>query len=74
MATKKGNPRNLSRTQQIKSRPFEKSMAWFYGWRMSDAAPTKLELRLRGKSEKIVKNPFQKTGFLGIQKRVKSKR
>ena len=71
---KKGNPRNLSVRELMRRRPYEKAMSWNYDYQSSDSAPTKLELRLRNLSDIIVRNPFQKTGFIGARKRKKKAR
>jgi hypothetical protein len=59
----------------MKRRPYTKEMAWAYNYYIDDNASTKTELKLRrqrytNKSpDKIIKNPFQKTGWVSLFKK-----
>ena len=62
------NPLRIPKHKRVKLRPYNKELAFLYDYKIIDSAPTKTELKLRQrpKSEKIVKNPFQKSGYLGL--------
>ena len=65
------NPLRIPKHKRVKRRPYTKKLGFLYDYKMIDSAPTKREskLRERPKSEKIIKNPFQKSGYLGLKKR-----
>ena len=65
------NPLKIPRNIRMKRRPYTKQLSWAYDYKVVDSGSTKTELKLREKpkSEKIIKNPFQKTGFLGLRKK-----
>jgi hypothetical protein len=65
------NPLKIPRNIRVKRRPYNKELAFLYDYKIIDSAPTKTELKLRQrpKSEKIIKNPFQKSGYLGLKRR-----
>ena len=67
----KRNPLKMTIKQRTKRRPYTKQLSFLYDYEMIDKAPTKMELKLRQrpKSDKIIKNPFQRTGFLGLKKK-----
>jgi len=65
------NPLRIPKRQRVKRRPYNKELAFLYDYKMIDSAPTKTELKLRQrpKSEKIIKNPFQQSGYIGLKRR-----
>lgn len=64
------NPLRIPRRIRVKRRPYTKKLSFLYDYKIIDSAPTKTELKLRQrpKSEKIIKNPFQKSGYLGLKR------
>lgn len=71
----KRDPLKIPKRKRLKTRPYTKEMSVFYDYREETTAPTKTELKLyreryTGKPlDKIVKNPFQRGGFLGLRRR-----
>lgn len=65
------NPLKIPKRQRVKRKPYTKELAFLYDYKVIDSAPTKTELKLRQrpKSEKIIKNPFQKSGYIGLKRR-----
>tara|TARA_R110000751_G_scaffold80438_1_gene162371 strand:+ start:910 stop:1122 length:213 start_codon:yes stop_codon:yes gene_type:complete len=65
------NPLKLTKRQRVRRKPYTQTLSFLYDYNIIDNAPTKLELKLRQrpKSDKIIKNPFQRTGFLGLKKK-----
>jgi hypothetical protein len=65
------NPLKIPRTIRMKRRPYTQELSWAYNYKVVDDDQRKgtIEARVRPKSEKIIKNPFQKTGFLGLRKK-----
>lgn len=65
------NPLRIPKGKRVKRRPYNKELAFLYDYKIIDSSPSKTELKLRQrpKSEKIIKNPFQKTGFLGLKRK-----
>ena len=69
------NPLMIPKRKRMKRKPYTKELSWAYDYRTETTAPTKKELkqyknRYTGKPlDKIIKNPFQKTGYLGLKKK-----
>jgi hypothetical protein len=69
------NPLKIPKSKRIKRRPYTKELSFLYRYRIFDSGPTKKEIELRRnrytgeKSDKIIRNPFQKTGFLGLKRK-----
>ena len=69
------NPLRIPRKKRMKTRPYTKQLWWAYDYTIEDNAPTKTELKSRrqrytNKSpDKIIKNPFQKTGWVSLFKK-----
>jgi hypothetical protein len=65
------NPLKIPRNIRMKRRPYTKQLSWAYDYKVvdDDQRKTTLILRQRPKSQKVIKNPFQKTGFLGLRKK-----
>lgn len=69
--TKKRNPLLIPKNKRIRRRPYTKELSFLYDFTIIDYAPTKSEIKLRQrpKSDKIIKNPFQKTGYIGLKRK-----
>lgn len=64
-------PKNI----RMKRRPYTKELSWAYKYKVVDADQRKeaillrVDKKQRRKSEKVIRNPFQKTGFLGLKRK-----
>ena len=80
----KRNPLSIPARKRMKRRPYEKVLSFLYDYDILTEERTKGEASsiiatwssetLRDKiikSDKVIKNPFQKTGWLGLRKKVK---
>ena len=65
------NPLKIPKRQRVKRRPYNKELSFLYNYKVIDSSTSKTELKLRErpKSEKILKNPFQKSGYIGLKRR-----
>lgn len=65
------NPLKIPKRLRVKLRPYNKELSFLYNYEVIDSSTSKTELKLRErpKSEKIIKNPFQKSGYIGLKRR-----
>jgi len=72
----KRNPLSIPARKRKKRRPYEKILSFLYDYEIMSDEPTKegASLRTFGKKmtfpDKVIKNPFQKSRWLGLRKKV----
>lgn len=65
------NPLRIPKNKRVKRRPYTKELSFLYDYKIIDSSPSKTELKLRQrpKSQKIIRNPFQKSGYVGLKRK-----
>jgi hypothetical protein len=69
------DPMKIQKRKRMQRRPYTREMSFAYDYKVETSAPTKTELKLyrnrytKEKIDKIIRNPFQKTGFVGLRRK-----